>query len=229
MRDLFFYLKSFNGKGWFIPIYDLMKKTEFKDQAIQLVDLNIYTLSDILRLIKSNQLSETLKRLNIENREIYQLEGLLRYKVFKLETFDKKQKWFLPGLIIYVFLIFLFLNIYIEKYNIGLFGSANNSFLTKSLSIRSNSDSRASLNINKTYKVVSKSYGFATSKLELDQLLEASRSDDTQKISQMMMVGTVKTFPPGKEVYLVDQGLSTIIIKDPESGRNYYGVTESIH
>jgi hypothetical protein len=88
--------------------------------------------------------------------------------------------------------------------------------------------SNSSDNQSKIYTIVNSSYGFANSESGLKRLLEAARNNDTQKINQMIIDGDVKTFPAGTKIDLVKQGYSTIVIKDPASGRNYYGVTESI-
>lgn len=250
MNKLVFYVKSFNGKGWFIPLSDLLKGTEFKNKPMQLADLNVFNLADIFRLMNSNKLNETLKSLDIEPRKVYELEGLLVNKVMTLKSFDKKQKWIFPGLMLVFILAFALSNYFTENHNRGVKGenktlkkesyqnssnygnspSSSSSSFPKTSPKSSQSKSNSDLNSSggKTYRVVGSSFGFARTKIELNQLLEAARYNDVQKINQMILDGTITTFSPGKEVYLVDQGISTIVIKDPQTGVTYYGVTESI-
>ncbi|NVJ46477.1 MAG: hypothetical protein HWE07_05090 [Cytophagia bacterium] len=250
MNNLSFYLKSFNGKGWFIPLYDLLKRTEFKKKAIELADRNVFTLADVLRLNNSNKLNETLKTLDIEPRKVYELEELLLNRIDALRSFDRKQKWIAPGLIVLVVLTYVVSNYAITNHNrkveeekarleaeINQGSTENNNSAyspstgtpsTPSISKADKSNPSNNINGERTYRVVGSSYGFARTKFGLDQLLEAARYNDTQKINQMILDGTITTFSPGKEVYLVDQGISTVVIKDPDTGITYYGVTESI-
>lgn len=81
---------------------------------------------------------------------------------------------------------------------------------------------------NGYYEVKEESYGFSKYESDLNNLIKASRTNDIEKIKKLLMLGNIKTFPKGKKVILVKQGISTIKIKDPDTGIEYYGVTESI-
>lgn len=251
MNKLTFFVKSFNGKGWFIPLSDLLNGTEFKNEPIQLADRNVFNLADVLRLINSNKLNETLLSLNIDPRKANELEGLLVNQIVVLKSFDKRQKWVLPGLMLGFVLAFIISNYLVEIFkpeikaekktvnteiyqngttSYGSNSSSSQSGFPNSLPKSSESKSKSDLDYDggRTYRVAGSNFTFARTKFELDQLLEAARNDDGQKINKMIIDGTIITFPVGKEVYLIDQGISTIVIKDPQTGDIYYGVTESI-
>lgn len=132
MNKFFFYTRSFSGKGWFIPLIDLMRNTEFKDQAFQLSEMDVFYLSDVSSLLFTGKLNDVLSSLNLEPRKVKKLEEYLIDKVNLLKTFDKKQKWILPIFILVVIISYFLISVLIAKYNesiINEYKSLNNEVL----------------------------------------------------------------------------------------------------
>lgn len=117
MNKFIFYTRSLSGKGWFIPLSDLLSNTEFKQQAVQLADKNIFYLSDVSGLLFSGKLNDIIQTLNLGKEKSEKLEAYLIDKVDTLRSFDKKQKWILPIIILVIIISYFLISIMIAKYN----------------------------------------------------------------------------------------------------------------
>lgn len=89
MNKINFYFKSFNGKGWFIPLKEILKGTEYYSQAVSLGDKNIFNLADTAKLINNQKLLNILSSLDLEERKIIDFESYLTKKVEDLKVFDR--------------------------------------------------------------------------------------------------------------------------------------------
>ncbi|MEB2784880.1 hypothetical protein [Algoriphagus persicinus] len=100
MNKLGFYSKSFSGKGWFIPLYDIFRKSDFEEEIFQLADREIFSLADILNLINKGSLHDTLLNSSFSPNKTHLLEAALIQKVNDLKSFDKFQSWILPSIFV---------------------------------------------------------------------------------------------------------------------------------
>lgn len=116
MNKINFFFKSFKGKGWFIPLKEILKGTEFYSQAVSLGEMKIFNLADIAKLINNQKLDNTLSCLDLEERKIIDFESYLTKKVEDLKVFDRTQKWIIPGtLIVGIFTYISFTFFFNEK------------------------------------------------------------------------------------------------------------------
>lgn len=232
MNEILFYIKSFNGKGWFLPLRDVLKGTRFYDQAIFMGDEKVFNLADVRKLIMHQKLQETLSKLNLDKKSEQELESILSKKIENLELFDRKQTWIFPSAFIITILVYLSI-IYSKdnkpNYNTNIQSSSSVKIEEPNSKYKNNSPSISPNNYpQKTYTVSNSSYAFAKTESDFERLMNAVRLNDIETISLMRLNGNIKTFPSGKKIFLIDQGLSTIKIMDPETGIYYFGTTESI-
>ena len=232
MNEILFFFKSLNGKGWFIPISEILRGTNYYEQAILLGDLRIFNLADTARLRNHQKLYESLSKLNLEEGKIKSLESFLLKKIENLEFYDKAQKWIVPSMFILGIFTFFTIN-YINDSKSDYSSKNQNSSSINNKESYSNSEHKSynsspSYNSPKTYTVSSEYAAFAKTESDYEKMMDAARLNEDRLISLMILNGQIKRFPAGKKVYLIDQGLSTIKIMDPDTGIYYFGTTESI-
>lgn len=221
MNKINFFFKSFNGKGWFIPLKGILKGTEFYSQAVSLGEMNIFNLGDIAKLINNQKLSNSLSSLDLEERKIIDFESYLTKKVEDLKVFNRTQKWIIPGTLIFGVFVYIISSFLLDQ---------KDGYSSDKKESRSNYsyESSPSVSKQKVYQVANQNYAFAKTEAGFERLMEAVRLNDLRTISLMRVNGTIKSFPAGKQVNLINQGFSIIKIMDPDTGIYYYGATESI-